>query len=419
MSIFDSFFGRGKSEGDGLKPEIDLASGSELAAIERGAVRSVVLASGERGAAFADALVPVAANAVQAAQTYGMAVVKFPEGVGWADLCVRRRDGWKLLSNLKDGKFNEMAAIRQAGIQPVAVANLALQGMAVLVGQAYMTQINDRLEGLSNGIAEIQKSMESSRESELESHFDALERLVLMFDEYGSDQSKRTVALQVVEDATRAAQLACHFESKELREIGAGASRRKKLSKGDVEGLIRRLKKVEDHASVAFQLLLAARQTGMRLECDYTNGRIEKELSVIRKMADEISGARSCAREYLRERISGLRGAPLAFAEPIETQGAHGAAIVLDTAVKTVSRINPVRARRAAIDRIASEKADLQDAMGSDNAVKALAEKSEEELENLRFAFNEADTIVIKNGVIKAYSLRASAGQMNAGEATG
>ena len=153
--------------------------------------------------------------------------------------------------------------------------------MAVLVGQAYMTQINDRLEGLSNGIAEIQKSMESSRESELESHFDALERLVLMFDEYGSDQSKRTVALQVVEDATRATQLACHFESKELREIGAGASRREKVSKGDVEGLIRRLKKVEGHASVAFQLLLAARQAGMRLECDYTNGRIEKELSVI------------------------------------------------------------------------------------------------------------------------------------------
>ena len=57
--------------------------------------------------------------------------------------------------------------------------------------------------------------------------------------------------------------------------------------------------------------------------------------------------------------------------------------------------------------------------MGSDNAVKALAEKSEEELENLRFAFNEADTIVIENGVIKAYSLRASEGQMNAGETTG
>ena len=93
MSIFGRLFGRGKAEDDGPKPEITLAGETELAAIESGAVRSVVLTSGERGAAFADALVPVAANAAQAVQTYGMAVVKFPEGVGWADLCVRKSDG--------------------------------------------------------------------------------------------------------------------------------------------------------------------------------------------------------------------------------------------------------------------------------------------------------------------------------------
>lgn len=416
MSIFDRFFGRDKADDDGPKPEISLASETELAAIEGGTVRSVVLASGERGAAFADALVPVAANAAQAAQTYGMAVVKFPEGVGWADLCVRRSDGWNLLSNFKDGKFNEMAAIRQAGLQPVAVANLALQGAAVLVGQAYMAQINDKLEGLSDGIAEIQRSMESGREAELESHFDALERVVLMFDEHGSDQSKRTVALQVVENATRAAQRACHYEAKALRGIGASVGRRGKMSKGDVERLIQRLRKEEDHASIAFQLLVAARQTGMRLESDYTNARIEKELSIMRKAADELTGARGSARELIGKRISGLRGVPFALAEPIETEGAKGAAVVLDRVAKAVSRINPARAHQAAKDRLASEKADLRDGMGSDNTVKALAEKNEEDLENLRFAFNEADVIVIDNGVIKAVSSKLPAGEMNGGE---
>ena len=309
MSIFDRLFGWDKADYDGTKPEISLTSEAELAAIEGGAVRSVVLASGERGAAFANALVPVAANAAQAAQTYGMAVNKFPEGVGWADLCVRRSDGWNLLSNFKDSKFNEMAAIRQVGLQPVAVANLALQGAAVLVGQAYMAQINDKLEGLSDGIAEIQRSMESGREAELESHFDALERVVLMFDKHGFDQSKRTVALQVVEDATKAAQQACHYEAKAMRGIGAGADRRGKMPKRDVEGPIRRLRKEEGHASVAFQLLVVARQTGMRLECDYTNARIEKELSIMRKAADELTGARGSARELVGKRISGLRGA--------------------------------------------------------------------------------------------------------------
>lgn len=416
MSIFDRFFGRGKADDDGPKPEITLAGETELAAIESGAVRSVVLASGERGAAFADALVPVAANAAQAAQTYGLAVVKFPEGVGWADLCVRRSDGWNLLSNFKDGKFNEMAAIRQAGLQPVAVANLALQGAAVLVGQAYMAQINDKLEGLSDGIAEIQRSMESDREAELESHFDALERVILMFDEHGSDQSKRTVALQVVEDATRAAQRACRYEAKVMYGIGAGAAQRRKMSKGDVKGLIRRLRKEEGHAFVAFQLLVAARQTGMRLESDYTNARIEKELSIMRKAADELTGARGSARKLIRKRISCLRGVPFALAEPIETEGAKGAAVVLDTMAKAMSRINPARAHQAAEDRLSSEKADLRDRMGSDNAVKALAEKNEEDLENLRFAFNEADVIVIENGIIKALSSRLPVDEMNEGE---
>lgn len=84
--------------------------------------------------------------------------------------------------------------------------------------------------------------------------------------------------------------------------------------------------------------------------------------------------------------------------------------------VKAMSRINPARAHQAAKDRLSSEKADLRDEMGSDNAVKALAEKNEEDLENLRFAFSEADTIVIENSVIKALSSRLPVDEMNEGE---
>lgn len=80
----------------------------ELAAFESSS-RSVTLPAGERVAAAVGALIPLAANAAQAANEFGLAVVKFPEGAGWADLCVRRSDGWSLLSSFKDGKFNETA----------------------------------------------------------------------------------------------------------------------------------------------------------------------------------------------------------------------------------------------------------------------------------------------------------------------
>lgn len=218
MSFLDRIFNRNQPEGDhDPEPSITLTGDRELATIEETATRSVVVATGERAAAFADALIPAAANAAQAAQTYGMAVVKFPEGVGWANLCVRKSDGWNLLSNMKGGKFNEMAAIKQAGLQPAAVANLALQGAAVLVGQAYMTQINDKLEGISKGVAEIQRAMERSRECRLKARFDALERVALMFDESGVNSDKRTVALQAIEDATVEAQDACHYEADAMR----------------------------------------------------------------------------------------------------------------------------------------------------------------------------------------------------------
>lgn len=408
MSFLDRIFNRNQPEDDrDPEPSITLAGDCELAPIEETITRTVVVAAGERAASFADALIPAAANAAQAAQSYGMAVVKFPEGVGWADLCVRKSDGWNLLSNMKNGKFNEMAAIKQAGLQPAVVANLALQGAAVLVGQAYMTQINDKLEGISEGVAEIQRAMERSRECRLKARFDALERVALMFDESGADSDKRTVALQAIEDATVEAQDACHYEADAMRGI-ASKTAKGRMSRADVERAIGGLRRSEAHAAAAFQLLVAAREIGMRLECDYTGERIEKELSMVGKASKELTSARNAAREQVERRISSLKGAPLALADPVEAnEGAKGAAAAFDAVRRQASRISPVRARSAAKDNLAAEKADLRDAMGSENVVRAIAERTESELETLRFAFNEADAIVIDGDVIRAVSTRA------------
>lgn len=105
--------------------------------LEESSTKSISFPLEGKAAVAADSLISLAANAAQAAQQFDMAVVKFPEGVGWGDLCVRHSDGWNLLSSFdSDGKFNDMAAIKQAGLQPAAAANLALQGAAVAVGMA-------------------------------------------------------------------------------------------------------------------------------------------------------------------------------------------------------------------------------------------------------------------------------------------
>lgn len=47
------------------------------------------------------------------------------------------------------------------------------------------------------------------------------------------------------------------------------------------------------------------------------------------------------------------------------------------------------------------------DELASEKAVRLLAERTESELDDLRFAFNEADEIVIDGNLIKAVSTRA------------
>lgn len=168
---------------------------NELAALRNSAVRTVRVPVGSKAAIAADALIPLGANAAQGVSEAGMAMIGFPEGVGWADLCARKApewDGYKLLSSFgSDGKFNEMAGIKRAGLQPAAVANLALQGAAVAVGMAYMNQINEKLDGLQAGIEAIQRDMQRERDAELKAAYDALGRLTFKCEEYGASAEKR------------------------------------------------------------------------------------------------------------------------------------------------------------------------------------------------------------------------------------
>lgn len=412
MSLFKRLFGPDEPEEapDGkvaIEPAQDQSlapmAPDELATIKSSS-RSVTLPAGERVAAAVDALIPVAANAAQAVNEFGMAVVKFPEGVGWADLCARKApewDGWKLLSSFdKDGKFNEMAGIRQAGLQPAAVANLALQSAAVAVGMAYMNQINDKLDGLQSGIEAIQRDMERERDAGLKAAYGALARLALKYEEYGANAEKRQVGLQIIEDATREATKAWNYQLDRIKDFAAEVQGKKRLSAEKIVEEAERVSSMEARAAVAFQLVVMAQQIGMRFEGDYTKKRIETDAQITERMAEAFSSVRGDARLKLSAKISKVGGKPLALAERQADDYVAGNAVldILHEAGENANRINLVRMRSKAKADISEKRAKLQDAVSTKNAVSEIVERNKEELEALRFAFNEADTLVIKPG---------------------
>ena len=417
VSFLDRLFGFGEESGSDKRLSDDVQtvrtestlsaiSPGELSIIESSISHSITLGMEQQMGTALNALVPLAANAGQAVSTFGMAIVKFPEGVGWADLCVRHKDGWNLLSNFKGGRFNEMAGIKQAGLQPAAVANIALQGAAVAVGQAYMTQINDKLESIDAGISEIQHIMERERDATLKGAYDKLKWLALKYEEFGTKPEKHATALLIIEDATSAAEVAWNYQLAAIRDCTSEVASKKSLNPNQIEEEFTKLSAMEKRASVAFQLIVASQQMGMRFENDYTKGRIETDTKLIEDMAIEYSFVRGDAHTKLAEKISKIKGAPFALADPDEGnyESVNPVLDVLHAGVVSVGRVNPMRMREAAKNSLLRKKASLQDIISTENTVRSIADAHEAELSELSFAFNEADTMLIEGDTVRLLS---------------
>lgn len=174
---------------------------------------------------------------------------------------------------------------------------------------------------------------------------------------------------------------------------GAG----KRLSAEKIAEEAEKLSAMETRAAVAFQLFVMAQQIGMRFEGDYTRQRIETDGQITRRMADGFSSVRGEARLALSEKISKVGGKPLAIAERSEDDCEVENVVLglLREAGKNVNRLNPMRMRAKAKADISEKRAKLQDVVSNENVVREIANRNEEELETINFAFNEAGTIVI------------------------
>lgn len=123
MRFLNWLKGGSREEPEPTEAEISKTDEAELSIMDHGELVSLMSGEGKviskpiagKMAGFVDALIPVATAGADAAAQYGMAIVKFPEGVTWGrSLRSQKLTGWNLLSSFKDGRFNDMAGIKQA-----------------------------------------------------------------------------------------------------------------------------------------------------------------------------------------------------------------------------------------------------------------------------------------------------------------
>lgn len=395
----------------GMEAEIALLEEDEPAGLGFCELTSVELSDNPSLPLLFDSLVPLAAAGADVAAQYTHAVVKLPAGKTWADLVDRKcGDGWKMLNVKGEGRgLGEMGAIKQVGLSGPAVANLALQGAAVVVGQAYMAEISSRLDNIEKGISAIQRDMEREREAKVESSFAMLRRYARHYDEFAADPAKRQAVLVEIESIIRDAHAACSYQLKVMKDLARELSKGRRSKRDDVQSMVAKLKRAERNTAVAFQLLACAQQVSMQYDQDFSPKRIKREREELQQILDEYCKAHDQAFDNVSKKISNLKGKPLAIAA-----AADDSDYVTDNlffgighaVARQAARIAPPAMRDTAKSEVISTRNALrQEAASGRDVVADTCRAQSENLDRLDLVYNKADAVVIGKDKVRFLKL--------------
>lgn len=352
---------------------------------------------------YIDALIPLAGGIADATGQWDQAIVRFPEGTGWNDLLNRKTPGWedwKQLGILKDGKFQPQAAIRQAKLQPAAVANLALQGAAVIVGQAYIAEISKQIDGIQSSISAIQQEMRMERESNVEASFELLREYLARYDEISENAEKRQAVQGAIEGIKKDALSAWSFELKAMHPLDKQLAAPRRMKNEDVLRCITEFRTRERDAQAAFLLLLAADQAGMQYSGDFSENSIAFERDRLQKAVDEYKPVRDSIQVALGKRIDKISGNLLEV-----PQAADDGYKPINPLFDTVHLVGQNAQRLwlpAMVDEaknsLDAKKRRLNDAVITDDPIARIAEARNCELDQIEFIYNRADAMLFDEG---------------------
>ena len=353
------------------------------------------------GRDFFDALIPLAGNVAEAAAQYDHAIVKFPEGIGWNDLLNRKTPGWEQFKQCggfgKNGKFNPQAAIRQVKVSPAAVANIALQAAAVAVGQAYMTEINERLNSIEEGVSKIQREMKRERDSKIEASFLMLKDYIEHYAEYSELPEKNQAVQNALEGIKRDALAAWSFQIQSLNDLGLQVRKSGKLDSAGARNFLSVLESCDN------TVLLMENQAELQYSGTFGPDKLRDSERQAIAYFEDYDKARSGVQEVLRRKIGTLKGKPF-VAPKLEDDGYEAKSPVagaIHNAGRNAGRFLPPTMRAEAKRALSAQKRGLSAAASTDGPLAELTEKRRAELKRQNEIFNEATAIVIDDETIR------------------
>ena len=262
-----------------------------------------------------DAVLGIASNVLDAVEGANLYKVEVPDGYTLQDLIKSSKDDGSLRALVKDanGKLNGDVSLRLNGISPAQVASVGLSAAAMVVGQAYMTEISDTLHSIDSKLDSVMVMIAGEQKAKVKNAIDIAKTYMQLFED---SQGKPSEALQAarIEIESRYNDIGevIDWITEQLADIERRAKEIKPAEK-DISTLLDELDSYKEKFELCLQALSALALTRM-----YYDGCVDQHSALVEQQRIALKSQHFL---YRYQRISGIielqigaiKGAPVAL----------------------------------------------------------------------------------------------------------
>jgi len=288
---------------------------------------------------LADRLIDVAPEALGATEGAGLYKVVLPEGYSATDLVKSAKGDGTVRGILRDaqGNLNGDVAFELQGLSATQVASMGLAAAAVVVGQAYMTQINDSLKGIDAKLDLLNAKFDADKRATVSNALKVALESVLYFGTLLDSPSDRKAQVGRInaqrDDVTHTVEYARELLDGLLDRVKAAQPKKKEL-----EPLVDELNGYDQLVEKSAEALTALAVCRMMYgDNAMTQKRMLAETESIRMALAGYEETRTNVAAVLNLQIGAMKGMPLAIPEGDEDSSP--AANPLEAGVKTFRRL--------------------------------------------------------------------------------
>lgn len=262
-----------------------------------------------------DAVLGIASNVLDAVGGANLYKVEVPDGYTLQDLIKSSKDDGSLRALVKDanGKLNGDVSLRLNGISPAQVASVGLSAAAMVVGQAYMTEISDTLHSIDSKLDSVMAMIAGEQKAKVKNAIDIAKTYMQLFEDYQGKPSEALQAARIeIESRYNDIGEVIDWITEQLADIERRAKEIKPAEK-DISTLLDELDSYKEQFELCLQALSALALTRM-----YYDGCFDQHSALVEQQRIALKSQHFLDRY---QRISGIielqigaiKGAPVAL----------------------------------------------------------------------------------------------------------